>query len=106
MSDKDDLEPKTQTITLPKPRNLAEYVKQKTNANQDQIDFYIKVATGQIPEASVKDRLEANKMLLERGSGKTPELVANLNVDIEQEQFDAMTPEQLMALLENNDDQS
>lgn len=55
-----------------KVRKLAKMVMETTGGGRSLIEFLFRVHDGQVEDATMKDRLEATKLLLERGFGKAP----------------------------------
>jgi hypothetical protein len=62
-----------------RPKGLAAYVRAQTKDNQEQADFFLRVARSldkdtpaeaRVPDATFEDVLEAHKWLADRGSGK------------------------------------
>ena len=77
-------------------KNLAAYVRDRTNSNADQVDFFVSVASGLIPEATLQDRMKAHEWLANRGAGKAPETV--ISVDGEDNPLSDLTVEELRSL--------
>ncbi len=78
--------------------NLAKLVREKTNNNEDQADFFHRLAAGEIPGATLRDQIEAHKWLADRGSGKAPELVSIEKDDTAEDPMKSLTREDLIAL--------
>lgn len=56
-----------------KVRKFAKMVLERTGGGASLLEFLVKVADGEYPEeATMRDRLEATKILLDRGLGKAP----------------------------------
>lgn len=58
-----------------RPKGLASRIRELTNDGQDLIDILLEAATGLMDGIRPRDRIEATKMLLERGYGKPVEIV-------------------------------
>ncbi len=53
-------------------RQLAKMVRELTGGGKALIEWLVEVQEGRVDAASMKDRLDAAKILLERGFGKAP----------------------------------
>lgn len=53
-------------------RELARLVREETNFGGDVVSFLIDMYQGRVPGAAARDRIEAAKVLLDRGFGKAP----------------------------------
>lgn len=80
----------------PSGKTLARLVREATRDNADQVEFFTQLANGEIDGATVRDRAEAHKWLADRGAGKAPEIVAN--VDLKENPFEDLTTEELREL--------
>lgn len=63
-----------------RPKGLASRVRELTGDGEAVLDLLMDVLTGQM-KANPREKLEAAKILLERGWGKAPELSVNVNAN-------------------------
>lgn len=59
-------------------KSLGAIVRLRTNGNEDQVDFFMKLAAGEIKGSTVKDQADAHRWLADRGAGRAPETVVNI----------------------------
>lgn len=81
----------------PKPGSLAARVREATNGNQDQVEFFTALALGEIEGATVADRIKANEWLANRGAGKAPDVV--VNVEAEKDELEDVSSDEIRTLL-------
>lgn len=92
-----------------RPKGLAAFVRLRTNDNHDQVNFFVKLSKSlekdtpdkeRVPGAELKDVIEANKWLADRGSGKAVETV--VTHEGEGNPFEGLSTEELKALATAN----
>jgi hypothetical protein len=67
-----------------KKRSFADLVREATDDNRMQIEFFTALAAGEIEGSTIGDRIIANKVLLDRGQGRAPEVNINVSADSEE----------------------
>jgi hypothetical protein len=87
-------------------RDLAKHVRLLTGGGRALVQFLEDVRDGQVEGATVRDRLEATKLLLERGYGKAPLTVevtgqvnhAHLHLSGGRVDLSRLTPQELLQI--------
>lgn len=73
-----------------RPKGIASKVREATNDGQDLIQLLVDMAQGRIKGASARDRLEAAKVLLDRGHGKAVETTVQVQADAREAETGAL----------------
>jgi hypothetical protein len=88
-----------------RPKGLAAMVREATKDNQQQVEFFLRLAKSldkktpeaeRVPGAELRDVVDAHKWLADRGSGKAVERIEHF--ENEGDPLDGLTTEQLRRL--------
>jgi hypothetical protein len=85
-------------------KGIAQAARDLTGNGDEILSFWKRVMEGLEPRATMRDRMEAARMLMERAHGKAPEVTALVNLDVQASRestqaLDVETLESLAALL-------
>ena len=95
-----EIRPRGKKGEKPKRKTLADRVREATDDNQAQVEFFTMLANGEIDGATVGDRIIANKWLADRGAGKAPDIQVQAELE---DKLEDVSSDEIRALLRSGE---